>query len=150
MINWVENVQGMLYPFDKDGNWIHSIPEGWQEYVYKEVYQPIMRMLKERRAAFTILDMKEKWGGLCIYWTINLQPSNITDEEYEKIDKIITDAEKATKTICGVCGAPATHISQGWIFPFCEKCAMKQFIKEYENEFSRKYRKILPKNSSLD
>lgn len=150
MINWVEKVQGMIYPFDKDGVWIHSIPEGWQEYVYKEVYQPIMMMLKERRAGFIITDMKEKWGSLRIYWTFNTFAYNITDEEYDEINKLIDNAEKATETICGICGSPATHISQGWIFPFCEKCAMKKFIKEHEDEFSQKYHKILPKNSSLD
>lgn len=150
MINWVENVQGKIYPFDKDGNWIHGIPEGWQEYVKDNVYLPIMMILKERKAGFIIIEMKEKWGGLRIYWTFNTMDYDITDEEYDKIDKLIDDAEKATETICGVCGADATHISQGWIFPFCENCAMKQFIKDYAEEFAQKYHKILPKNSSLD
>lgn len=150
MIKWIKEVQGRHYPFDKDGSWIQSIPEGWQEYVKWKVYYRIMILLGKRKAGFIITDMKEKWGGLRIYWTFNTMDYDITDEEYDKIDKIIDNAEKATETICGVCGAPATHISQGWIFPLCETCAAKQFIKDHEKEFTQKYHKIKPTNSSLD
>ena len=62
---------------------------------------------------FFFLEIKEKYGGLRLY-----------ANEYKENTKIIlAKYEELSYYICGRCGKPATKISQGWIYPFCDECS---------------------------
>lgn len=154
MINWEEMSKQdwkewfEKYPWDRDGeddempSWLeYGVPEGWHEYIRDKVYEPLHELLKpDRVKAFYILQLKEKFGGLRLYYSVNSEKYAISPEEYDKIDEIINVAEEATETLCYRCGEPAQYMTRGWILPVCEKHA-KEDLKENE-VFEERYRKI--------
>lgn len=61
---------------------------------------------------FRILQIKEKFGKLEIYYA-----------GYSKeVNKVISKYSKLSEEICIKCGKPATYISKGWISPYCDDC----------------------------
>lgn len=61
--------------------------------------------------SFRIMQIKEKWGELCLYCC------NYTDE----VSKVIAKYEKLSSETCIVCGKPAKWRSRGWICPYCDE-----------------------------
>lgn len=58
--------------------------------------------------------IKEKFGGLRIYWS---GPQN------DAVKAIIETAERVAIQTCEMCGAPGqTHGSNGWFRTICNKC----------------------------
>ena len=63
---------------------------------------------------YRIVQIKEKFGGLRWYDAGIPKDSKI-------FDIIAKYAEISYKT-CGVCGKPATKMTKGWIYPYCDNC----------------------------
>lgn len=61
---------------------------------------------------YTIHDLKEKWGRICVYSITHNNRIRAIEQEYE---------EKSAK-ICCSCGKPAVKYSTGWILPWCNQC----------------------------
>ena len=95
------------------------MPEGWWRTFGDRMVDDIENEVKtwplERQKEFKVIDVKEKWGKLVIYVTI----------ETNEIDRIIDYYEKLSTKTCIRCGRPAVWISKGWISPFCDECARK-------------------------
>lgn len=69
--------------------------------------------------------IKEKWGGLCLY--LNFAPREIWD----KIEEI----EDRSRLICEECGATEgveTKETRGWVWTLCPKCREKKDKEFYE------------------
>lgn len=101
--------------------WLDSVPKGWQP-----LFLALCKQIKENLVFYKVpLDkfafdqVKEKYGELRIYWHIDSRNSKV----YENISSLIDQAEIRSKDLCSVCGEPATHMSTGWVRPFCLKCA---------------------------
>ena len=70
-----------------------------------------------------IYDIKEKYGELRIEVNIASHYVNKVIEKYEYI----------SYRTCGICGLPADKLSDGWIFPYCKKCADKTTVIGFED-----------------
>lgn len=86
---------------------------------------------------FRFSQIKEKWGALCLY------NFGCNQEAWDVIHKY----EKLSKYICGHCGKPATKVSTGWIYPYCESCSEKYAKYEYFADINEFYRSDSDGNS---
>lgn len=97
---------------------IHSIE--WGSLV-KHYFDKINTVLEEHgysRSVFQIGQLKEKFGACRLYWTACVDKST-----YELIDQLVRELEYISSNTCHKCCSTATHISFGWILPYCKKCA---------------------------
>ena len=101
---------------------LDAMEPGWRKAFGIQMCKDIRRQLIKERNLFKwrIVQLKEKFGGIRLY-------SNFaSDELYDIIDKY----EQISAKTCGICGKPATKISRGWIYPYCDDCIEdRQFIK---------------------
>ena len=61
---------------------------------------------------YKVLQVKEKFGVMRWYDNSN----------NPRIQSIIQKYESLSEKICARCGAPATHMTTGWILPICDNC----------------------------
>lgn len=101
--------------------YLDDMPEGWKRAFGVDMCEDIRRVLVKANYLYDyrVCQIKEKYGGL--RWYDNGAPSSIYRELCDVIDKY----EELSYRTCICCGRPATKISQGWISPFCDKCADK-------------------------
>ena len=71
--------------------------------------------------------VKEKFGALRVYHTT---VGEVTDEEDEALDKLISDAESLSCETCESCGDPGIVRRGGWIVTCCEPCWEKRCQKQ--------------------
>lgn len=100
----------MWYDYD----WLLcEVPDGWIKAFGHELIDELMAAAaSEGLEDFTILQIKEKYGALRVY----CMPTT------EKIEKIIDKYIDLSERTCCICGKPATHLSTGWICPYCDEC----------------------------
>lgn len=122
------------YPFLKFWNakgpfytscWYYCIPKGWRKafgiQMIKEISESLMRTGgKKAIKAFSIQDIKEKWGALEVYCCG-------TTEVY----KILHKYNCISKYTCIDCGRIATVRSTGWICPYCDDCVGNRYHIHY-------------------
>jgi hypothetical protein len=78
-------------------------------------WRPVVQGLidEAKRRGLTILQIKEKFGGLRFYWA----------GEDDEFDQIVDAAERACDGICEACGAPGKLRTVGyWMKTECETC----------------------------
>ena len=93
---------------------LDAMEPGWRKAFGIQMCKEIRKQLIKEKTLFKwrIVQLKEKFGGIRLY-------SNFaSDELYNVIDKY----EQISYRTCGVCGKPATKISKGWIYPYCDDC----------------------------
>ena len=94
-----------------------AVEPGWNKAFGKQYLKDLKKQLKKDKCLYTwrITDIKEKWGRFHLYCNWG------SKELYELIDKY----EDLSWNTCINCGKPSTHISKGWILPYCEECVKK-------------------------
>ncbi len=102
--------------------------EGWFE-IIDELCSEIMQSCGDNIPIAT--QVKEKFGRLCFYYTVNSKDKAITE--------VISKAEQKSETICEVCGAKGTlRDKKTWVKTLCDKDAQKlgytDVVEEVENE----------------
>lgn len=101
---------------------LDAMESGWRKAFGIQMCKDIRKQLIKDKMLFKwrITQLKEKWGYMHLYCNY------ASKELYAIIDKY---AEKSKK-ICGECGKPATKITKGWIYPYCDDCiGDKQFTE---------------------
>ena len=94
------------------GTVLDDMPKGWKKAFGIQLAEDIKQELKQKNIKnYNVQQVKEKYGGL--RWYDNCRLDCIS--KYERLSEIT----------CGICGRPATKISTGWIYPYCDKCADK-------------------------
>lgn len=108
---------------------LDAMEPGWRKAFGIQMCKEIRKQLiKEKRLfKWRIVQLKEKFGGIRLY-------SNFaSDELYDIIDKY----EQISAKTCGVCGKPATKMSKGWIYPYCDDCiGDRNFTEIDKNPFA--------------
>ena len=108
---------------------LDAMESGWRKAFGIQMCKDIRRQLIKERKLFKwrIVQLKEKFSGMRLY-------SNFaSDELYDVIDKY----EQISYRTCGVCGKPATKISKGWIYPYCDDCiGDRNFTEIDKNPFA--------------
>ena len=83
--------------------------DGWWDIIYEACKE----IAKIDDGTFTFLQIKEKFGGLRLYYGGGV----------EGVNKIITDAEDKSYTTCEDCGTKENVTSEGsWIQTLCGNC----------------------------
>ena len=108
-----------------NAGWRKAFGENWA----KELQYAINTLPEASKDKVYIMDLKEKFGQFRQYLSYYS----------EDIRKVIRKYEELSMTTCIDCGEPATHITLGWIFPYCEKClktndcvTIEEYFKEQE------------------
>ena len=110
----------MLYGLECDAGWNSII----KETLSKLSYFPII-----------IAQIKQKFGGLRIYWEPNKDVHG-EKEDFDKVREIIFEADKKASNTCEWCGKPgSTKGSKNWIRVLCPECREnEEKIKEERME----------------
>lgn len=104
-------------------NWGMEFGSGWYDLMDRTCAK-IMEIDINKEVQFT--QTKEKFGGLRIYFDVIPSHFHNTDEFYDKVYDIISNAEDESYTICEDCGAIGTVINNhGWLRTQCEKCKLE-------------------------
>lgn len=103
-----------IIDYDYSYTELDFLPEGWKKAFGEQMAEEIAQVLKSEGVLdeWYILELKEKFGAMRLY------PSFTFDELNEVIDKY----EALSAKTCVKCGNPATHMTAGWILPYCSDC----------------------------
>ena len=105
-----------------DWHTVGSVGKGWWPIVDR-----LHAAISKLSPHVTMLDIKEKFGGLRYYFTCECDPvtgdSYVTDEIQDQIDELVAGAETEAYRTCEDCGADGTaHMKHGWMKTLCEAC----------------------------
>jgi len=105
------------YMFDEKETFSFSCDDGWYDLID-------IALLKIKKAdttkEFRILQIKEKYGMLCLYG----------NRENKKIQDIVSKAEDVSLKICEICGKDACLCVKGmWYKTLCQTCREKYGYK---------------------
>lgn len=96
---------------------LDCMPIGWNKAFGLKMAKEIKQWLKEHNITdYEVTDVKEKWGRL--HWYDN-GPIQLYED-------VILKYEKMSFELCIRCGKKASHVSRGYILPFCEDCMQKE------------------------
>lgn len=110
---------------------LDAMESGWRKAFGIQMCKEIKKELKKHKFLYKyrIVQIKEKWGYL--HWYDGGTPKD------SKIYDIIRKYEQISAKTCGVCGKPATKISKGWIYPYCDDCiGDRNFTEVDKNPFA--------------
>jgi hypothetical protein len=75
---------------------------------------------------FSILQIKEKFGGLRFYYTMNTK----NDDLYRKVQAMVDNAEDASYETCQITGKPGVLCKSGsWYMTLCEESRISMGYK---------------------
>lgn len=107
---------------DADWTLLDDMPDGWRKAFGEQMCEEIREVLikYDYLDKYRIVQIKEKFGSL--RWYDNGAPKEVFD--------IIDKYEAISERTCIICGQPATLISKGWIYPFCDCVKSKERYNE--------------------
>ena len=87
---------------------------GWYDIISSVCYRIIQHENNKKSDYYPVTfdQIKEKWGGLRIYY--------IGGDDY--IRGVVDMAEEISYKICERCGCPGSPNKQGWIMTLCDNC----------------------------
>lgn len=121
-----------ICPWNKiDSCWLNDIPAGWVMAFGKQMCDELTSVLGEYVTEFHILQMKEKYSHLVVYWTLGDFDSNfdeeITKELNDNIEKVLSKYYDLSYHTCWICGKQATEFTNhGCIASYCKDCFDRQ------------------------
>lgn len=110
---------------------LDAMEPGWKKAFGIQMCKEIKKELKKHKFLYKyrIVQIKEKFGGLRWYDSGTPKDSKIFD--------IIDKYAQISYRTCGICGKPATKISKGWIYPYCDDCiGDRNFTEINKNPFA--------------
>ena len=109
--------------------WMFELPFGWYD-IGAQMCDELMTVLGKYVDDFIILQLKEKFNEICLYWS--WADREYTDEEsqemnqlYSIINHILRVYAETSYHTCTVCGKPATQWTNSWISGYCDSCYEK-------------------------
>ncbi len=91
------------------------IDKGWYQIVY-DLCSKIEELLESPEDA-GVAQIKEKFGGLRFYYSCD------REEIFNKVKKLVRDAERQSLKTCEVCGEPGEMRKDGWLKTKCDEHA---------------------------
>jgi len=133
VINFDRQYISKTYPSIIDGDgWSFIIDDGWIAHVNK-ITDNIMGWISkfnsdyDENVTLKILQIKEKFGGLRYYYTLEGY-DDMSDDHFNEFDKLrnhisdfVHQMEVSTYHICEICGmyGEVTKINRGWLKTLC-------------------------------
>lgn len=116
------------YPFLKMNDnymrtWLDEVPYGWQQFALT-FFEKIEKILNDHNANdyLRIIEVKEKWGKLRIYYSFVNNSKHEQNKWIEDIDRLFTSLENESWKICIDCGRQANYQTNDYVIPVCDKC----------------------------
>lgn len=95
-----------------------SVGEGWHSLIDK-----MFEAIDKTPMPLYIVDCKEKWGGLRVYWDASNEHQDLfTEEDFKGFEDFIYELENESFGICEACGQDGMPRDRGWIKTMCETC----------------------------
>jgi len=116
----------------------YELPSGWYLLVDKLCSDLSVLLDEEHKNTkenpeeplFMLLQIKEKFGGLRVYFMMNTK----NDELYHEVQKLIDVAEDTSYTICEITGKPGQFCKSGSQYhTFCEEVRIKNGYEVVDN-----------------
>ena len=106
---WTDKPYGYSYTKYDD------IPEGWRKAFGIELSEALRKQLikDDNLHKFRFIEIKEKWGYLCLY----------NNGGSEELLELIHHYEDLSACYCYKCGKPARYKTIGWIEYLCDDCS---------------------------
>ena len=115
-------------PFLKMGDnymrtWLDEVPYGWQQFALT-YFEKIEKILNDHDAKdyLRIIEVKEKWGKLRIYYSFVNNSKHEQNKWIEDIDRLFATLENESWKICIDCGRQANYQTNDYVTPVCYKC----------------------------
>lgn len=119
-----------------------SLPHGWVDVVTR-LFMDLDALLDDEQARrLQIIQLKEKFAGLCVYWSLGKEKTSIIDmigedsvqrfrsypkkpsDAFAQITARVGQAEDEAAKTCQRCGNGGATSNQtgGWLVTLCEAC----------------------------
>jgi hypothetical protein len=96
--------------------WGFEVGDGWYPLI-EDMLKSLMAVNTEGNYVVQIRQIKEKFGGLRVYWDCT---SDITEADYKRLNDIVDKAEELAEQTCEVCGAEGKNDSPtSWMSTRC-------------------------------
>ena len=119
--NYLFNTFPNLFPGGKNADMQVSLMrfgfpgDGWFELI-----KDLCEKITEMKVGVTVVQVKEKFGGLRFYIDFN---EGTSKEDIHKVYELISQAEDKAYTICEQCGKPGIiREDRHWILTLCDEC----------------------------
>jgi hypothetical protein len=119
-----------------------DLPEGWADLTVR-MFTDLNSMLDDANAErFEVIQIKEKFAGLRVYWSLNDQKTTVVDligpesaqrldlspadrsATFERIKARVRLAEEEASATCQRCGCGEAQMRRrGWMVTLCDACA---------------------------
>ena len=104
-----------------------NLPNGWTNSFVNNLRNELYDALGDFADDFVVLDCKDKYGSMRIYWSWKERPYTVDElmhlnELHDVIDDVIDKYSKISYKTCVACGNPAEEYSRCWVLPFCSYC----------------------------
>ena len=134
---WIEKYPFLMikdnsvYPFlevnSTEEHWFTDLPSGWVNSFGEKMCDELLDALGTYVDDFIIIQTKEKYGSIRLYWRWNDRKYAKTEAEALNqlsytINCIVHKYEEISYHTCAKCGKPATKYSSPWVLPFCSEC----------------------------
>ncbi|MDT3736820.1 MAG: hypothetical protein ROZ00_11385 [Denitratisoma sp.] len=136
--------------FEDLPNYMISIDPGWFGPIEEACRRIDALLTNEEKALFRWRQIKEKFGGLRMYWNeggvyldfigpdslahIVVEPERprLSEQTRERIAGIVAEAAKKASTRCQICGAPGTlrRRGDGWLVTACDRHVESRVMEE--------------------
>lgn len=118
--------------FEEEVKELNIMYDGWVNSFIPQLKDELFDLLGSYVEQFNVLQIKEKFGKLNVYWNFDLdglQNEYVEDVEelYEKIEELLRKYEGISSKTCIVCGETGIMRDDYWMTPWCDKC--------YENRY---------------
>ena len=108
--------------------WMFDLPVGWQIGFGEQMCDELMAALGKYADDFIIIQLKEKFNEIRLYWgwadkKYIRKDSEEMNQVYEDIEAVINKYAEISYNTCVVCGKPATEYTKGgWLQGYCSDC----------------------------
>lgn len=127
--DWKRDLRETFEEKVKDLNFLY---DGWVNSFIPKLKDELFDLLGSYVEQFNVLQIKEKFGKLTIYWNFDLdglKDEYVQDVEelYEQIEDLLRKYAEISSKTCIICGEPGVVRDDYWITPWCDKCYEKRY-----------------------
>ena len=117
--------------FEEKVNDFNFLYDGWVNSFIPQIKDELFELLGSYVEQFIVLQIKEKFGKLVIYFNFDLdglENEYVEDIEElcEEIENLLNKYEEISSKTCIVCGEPGVMRYDYWATPWCDKCYKKR------------------------
>ena len=118
--DWIKDLKEK---FNTKTELLNCLPEGWVKTFIPQMKEELFEVLGSCVENWRLLDAKEKYGTLRVYWSWDMERYDdvAADQEvlYDDIERVIDKYSKISSKTCAVCGKQAMPVKD---LPLCVNC----------------------------